>query len=85
MSTNSTAQQWDELARRARALAVESTELETAAGLREVIHQVYEMTKFDRPGGEGLDGKDGPERRGIGYIRDMAEDYHVRTMQNRRA
>ena len=43
------------------------------------------MTKFDRPGGEGLDGKDGPERRGIGYIRDMAEDYHVRTMHNRRA
>ena len=61
MTTNSTAEQWDELARRARALAVESTELETAAGLREVIHQVYEMTKFDRPGGEGLDGKDGPE------------------------
>lgn len=76
--------QWNELARQMRALAAQSTEIETAEGLREVIHELYDMTKFDRPGGEGLDGTDGPERRGIGYILDMAEDYYVRTRDARR-
>lgn len=75
---------WIDLARQVRALAAQSTEIETAEGLREVIHELYDMTKFDRPGGEGLDGKDGPERRGIGYILDMAEDYYVRTRSGRR-
>lgn len=76
--------QWTDMARQVRALAAQSTEIETAEGLREVIHELYDMTKFDRPGGEGLDGKDGPERRGIGYILDMAEDYYVRTRSGRR-
>ncbi|MGW5165430.1 hypothetical protein ACWEOD_10130 [Micrococcus luteus] len=76
--------QWTDMARQMRALAAQSTEIETAEGLREVIHELYDMTKFDRPGGEGLDGKDGPERRGIGYILDMAEDYYVRTRDARR-
>lgn len=76
--------QWVDLARQARALAVQSSELNTAQGLREVIHEVYNVTKFDRPGGEGPDGLDGPERRGIGMIQDVAEDYYVRTLGNRR-
>lgn len=78
------AEQWEALACQARSLAAQSTELETAAGLRELLNQVYNLTKFDRPGGEGLDGKDGPERRGIGYMLDMAEDYYVRTRDDRR-
>ena len=33
-------EQWNELARQARQLTATGTEMETAAGLREVLHQV---------------------------------------------
>lgn len=80
MSTNPARDQWAELARQARALAVATGTEATAEGLREVIHEVYSVTKFDRPGGEGPDGLDGPERRGIGAIMDAAEGHYFDTM-----
>lgn len=73
-------EQWYGLARQARALAVSSGEEATARGLREVVEEVYNASKFDRPGGEGLDGADGPERRGIGRVRDAAETYFQEAM-----
>lgn len=73
--------QWNELARQARTLAARSTEMDTAAGLREVVFEVYSSTKFDRPGGAGLDGADGPEREGVGQVRDAAEIHYHATLR----
>lgn len=72
---------WNDLARQARALAANGTEMDTAAGLREIVFEVYNAAKFDRPGGEGVDGADGPEREGIGHVHDAAEDHYHRTLR----
>lgn len=84
MSANTAQNQWAELAGQARALAVATGEDATAEGLREVVQQVYNVTKFDRPGGEGPDGKDGPERRGMNPIVDAAEAHFFDTMHRAR-
>ena len=74
-------EQWNELARQARQLTATGTEMETAAGLREVLHQVVQAMKGVRPGGEGLDGHDGPERQGIEAISDAAENHYFDTLR----
>ena len=53
------------------------TAKERADLLVEVIQTVYDDVKFRHPEGEGLDGRDGPQRRGIGVILDAAKDYQV--------
>ncbi|MGP5700888.1 hypothetical protein ACTXPA_18475 [Glutamicibacter arilaitensis] len=51
------------------------TPSERADLLQETVNTFYDGAKFDYPGGEGLDGKDGPERRGIGEVLNAAVDY----------
>lgn len=42
---------------------------------RFLVKTVYDFVKFNRPEGEGLDGRDGPERRSLADIVDAAEDH----------
>lgn len=51
--------------------AVERAEL-----LRELIKDVYNFVKFERPEGEGLDGRNGPERKSLALIVDAAENHY---------
>lgn len=41
----------------------------------DLVRVVYYFVKHERPGGEGLDGKDGFERRGLAKVVDAAVDY----------
>ena len=41
----------------------------------ECVRGIYDAVKFDNPEGEGLDGRDGPERRGLGRLCDAAIRY----------
>ncbi|MDH3001429.1 hypothetical protein A1D23_12840 [Chelonobacter oris] len=43
------------------------------ASLNDVI---YHFVKFERPGGEGFDGRDGDERQALAKVADAAEDYY---------
>lgn len=43
---------------------------------RFLVKTVYDFVKFNRPEGEGLDGRDGPERRSLANIVDAAEDHY---------
>lgn len=76
MPEQTTAAQWGTLAQQARELARHSTALDAAEGVRQIVDEVYQSTKFDRPGGGGLDGKDGPERESLARVRDAADDHY---------
>ncbi|YCI30840.1 hypothetical protein M1E08_08400 [Erwinia sp. PK3-005] len=39
------------------------------------VERIYKFVKFERPEGEGLDGRDGPERQAIAKLVDAAKDY----------
>lgn len=39
------------------------------------IETIYKFVKFNRSEGEGLDGRDGPERQGLGIVLDAAKDH----------
>lgn len=51
------------------------TILQRAELLQDLVNAFYEGSKFDYPGGEGLNGKNGPEREGIGEILNAATAY----------
>lgn len=53
------------------------TAKERADLLVEVIQAVYDDVKFRHPEGEGLDGRDGPQREGIGVVLGAAKDYQL--------
>ena len=53
-----------------------STDLTRAELVEEIMRQVYDWTKFREPGGEGLDGRDGPERRSLGGVLTEAIRHH---------
>lgn len=57
--------------------------LDRANLLEDVARAFYDHAKFRAPGGEGLDGRDGPERRAIGRVVDAARDWvdEARTLQ----
>lgn len=57
--------------------------LERANLLEDVVRAFYDHAKFRAPGGEGLDGRDGPECRAIGHVVDAARDWvdEARTLQ----
>lgn len=38
---------------------------------------------MDRPEGEGLDGRDGPERRSMGHIVDAAENHYFNMIKEK--
>lgn len=45
------------------------------------VEEIYKHVKFNCPGGEGLDGRDGPERQGLAAVVDAAKDYEFAAMQ----
>ncbi|ELY3758402.1 hypothetical protein [Cronobacter turicensis] len=59
--------------------ALKSTEFDSPQGRAELIEfcveNIYKFVKFERPEGEGLDGRDGPERQTIGELVDAVKDY----------
>lgn len=52
--------------------------------LREIIRDVYDFVKFERPGGEGLDGRSGSERESIASVVDAAEDHYFKMLEQKR-
>lgn len=48
---------------------------------RDIIKQVYDFVKFNRMEGEGFDGRDGPERRGLAKIVDAAENHYFKMLE----
>ncbi|MEH4624600.1 hypothetical protein PO369_13470 [Phytobacter diazotrophicus] len=40
-----------------------------------LVEQILKFVKFDRPGGEGFDGREGQERKGLGAIVDAAKKH----------
>lgn len=53
-----------------------STVEERAALVEEVTRTLYDWSKFQAPGGEGLDGRDGPERTSLGRVLTEAIRHH---------
>jgi hypothetical protein len=48
---------------------------ERATFLKELTYLFYDHSKFRVPGGEGMDGMDGPERRSLGKVVAAVEDH----------
>lgn len=48
---------------------------------RSLVKKVYDFVKFNRPEGEGLDGRDGPERQSLAEIVDATEEHYTRMCQ----
>ena len=46
-----------------------------------LVEEVYKFVKFNRPGGEGLDGRDGQERQCLAKIVDAAKDYEFEVLE----
>ena len=44
---------------------------------RTLVKKVHDFVKFNRPEGEGLDGRDGPDRQSLAKIVDAAEDHYI--------
>lgn len=43
------------------------------------VETIYKFVKFNRSEGEGLDGRDGPERQGLGEVLDAAKNHKFDT------
>lgn len=59
-----------------RAALQDSTAESRAELVEEVARALYAHTKFQAPGGEGLDGRDGPERTSLGRVLTEAIRHH---------
>lgn len=59
-----------------RAAARDLTPVQRAALAREIVGGLYDSVKFDNPEGGGIDGRDGPERDGLGTLVAAAEDHY---------
>lgn len=46
-----------------------------------LVRTVYNFVKTERPEGEGLDGRDGPERRGLAEVVDAAIDHKFNMLE----
>ena len=46
-----------------------------------LVRTVYDFVKKERPEGEGLDGRDGPERRGLAEVVDAAIDHKFNMLE----
>ena len=66
-----------------KAALQDSSEAERAEFLAHAIRVFYDWTKFQAPGGEGLDGRDGRERNAIGKLWADADNYR-HEVQSRR-
>lgn len=71
----------------ATALAAElqvSTPIQRAELLDDFAQAVYDHVKFRAPEGGGLDGRDGPERDGLGIVLAAAHDHAYETRKQSR-
>ncbi|EJB9092710.1 hypothetical protein ACE2PP_000683 [Salmonella enterica] len=50
---------------------------------RFLVKTVYDFVKFNRPEGEGLDGRDGPERQSLADIVDAAENHFYAMLEEK--
>lgn len=48
---------------------------------RNLVKEIYDFVKFHRPEGEGLDGRDGPERQSLANIVDAAENHYYQMLE----
>lgn len=55
--------------------------IERAEIARLLVKQIYNFVKFNRPEGEGLDGRDGPERQSLAKIVDAAENHYYKMLE----
>ncbi|EBG3215788.1 hypothetical protein FIS27_17870 [Salmonella enterica subsp. enterica] len=49
-----------------------------------LLSKIYDFVKFNRPEGEGLDGRDGPERQSLAKVVDAVEDLLYRNVRNKK-
>ncbi|EGA7633957.1 hypothetical protein H6C49_000764 [Salmonella enterica] len=50
---------------------------------RDLIKEIYNFVKFNRPEGGGLDGRDGVERNGLATIVDAAEEHYFKMLEQK--
>ncbi|EHL7495970.1 hypothetical protein KEH97_004723 [Salmonella enterica] len=50
---------------------------------RDLIKEIYNFVKFNRPEGGGLDGRDGVERNGLAKIVDAAEEHYFEMLEKK--
>lgn len=62
----------------------DSTPTQRAELVDDFVQAVYDHVKFRAPEGGGLDGRDGPERDGLGDILGLAHDHVDDTVQRER-
>lgn len=48
---------------------------------RVLVRKIYDFVKFERPGGEGLDGRDGAERQSLAKIVDATECHYTKQLK----
>ncbi|WP_116115778.1 hypothetical protein [Austwickia chelonae] len=63
-----------------KALLDGTSEAERANLAYDLLGEIYDHAKFKAPGGEGDDGRDGPERRGLGAARDLLRTHKTNAM-----
>lgn len=68
-----------------RKVAAHITPERRADLLLDVTQGIYDAVKLDNPEGEGLDGRDGPERMSLAAVVDAAQDHHHTTYQRQLA
>ena len=66
-----------------RAYAATLNAKERAQYLDEVITAIYDSVKVDNPEGDGLDGRWGPQREGIGKVLDKAKDWEEEVLKRK--
>lgn len=54
----------------------DTTPDQRALFVEELNRAIYDHIKYHAPGGEGLDGRDSPERRSMGSVLDRAINHH---------
>ncbi|MEB7668638.1 hypothetical protein NGB59_15555 [Escherichia coli] len=50
---------------------------------RDLIKEIYNFVKFNRPEGGGLDGRDGVERNSLATIVDAAEEHYFKMLEQK--
>lgn len=58
------------------------TPLNRANLLEEIVRTFYNFSKFERPGGEGIDGLNGPERQGLARVLEAAIEHYDNIKDN---
>lgn len=65
------------------ALAGNDDAIARAEIARDLIKEIYNFVKFNRPEGGGLDGRDGVERNGLATIVDAAEEHYFKMLEQK--